>query len=151
MTDEQMFRFIIRQETEGLSAMLRSLTGKNTRDNLLVSCDVGTAHAEALRRGIEHCEAAGRCLPVSSKSEFLKLHAHVKAAGQYLEVARDGIDGLLAGGDGDAATVADDVEPDPEQRAIRETTRAAAAVTLAVAGEKDAAARLISKPPKGRR
>jgi hypothetical protein len=77
----------------------------------------------------------------------LAIHAHVMAAKGYMDEARRSEDYSLpmpadaGGGGGEAAS--DAALPDQEERAMRESTRAAAATILTASGDVAGAHRLL--------
>jgi len=148
MDEAKFIKFIIRDEVSGLRSMLRSSNGAATRDNLLLACKDGTLHEEALKRACEHVDAAGRCLPLSTKAAFVKLHAHIKSASQYLEAARSGVDSLFTGEEGGPDADVAEATNDPEARQARSKGRAVAGVILAASGNADAAQRLVTSKPR---
>jgi len=145
---DKLLRFVIRDEVSGLREMMRASNGAATRDTLLLTCKDGSINETALQRAVEHVDAAGRCLPLNTKAGFVKLHAHIKSASQYLEVARDQIDSLFTGNDAADADVADAMDDDREARAARERGVAVSATFLTASGNADAAASLVTPKPR---
>lgn len=110
---------------------------------------------DTLAQAVEHLTAAVKSLPDPQAEDgeraeaIVKVHAHVKAADSYLEKIRSRSVPLAGDGDGDAE-LAEAMPDDAESRAIRQTTRAAAAVTLLAGGATAAAKRLARLAPKPR-
>jgi len=113
--------------------------------------------AEALARAQDHTISAVRAIaslpdrgedPQGHAEGVVAWHAHVKAANGYLEQVRRDVSGMLTGGDGDSADAASDAAlADPEARAMRESTRATAALILNAAGNTAGAQKLIHRTP----
>lgn len=128
--------------------MARVMARKATSDAISEDQAIAFAHA------VEHLEAAVRALPSPQAEDgehalaLMTTHAHVKAANQYLERARKAVP-LASDADDDSEMA--EAADDPESRAIRQTTRAAAAVMLNVAGNQAAAKRLIRRTPSPRK
>jgi len=111
--------------------------------------------ADALARAQDHTISAVRAIaalpdrtedPTGHAEAIVAWHAHLKAADGYLESVRRDVSGMLTGGDGDAAEEAEALA-DPEVRAMRESTRAAAATVLLASGNIAGAQKLIRRTP----
>jgi hypothetical protein len=116
--------------------------------------------AAALQRALEHVDAATKHRAVASDrnsdeetrvTSVLAMHAHVKAADGYFESARSAPSLPLPSDDhGGGGEVASDaaLSADPEERSIRQATRASAAAVLVASGNTEGAQRLLRTPPE---
>jgi hypothetical protein len=104
-----------------------------------------------LKNALEHVAAAIKCrasmpdsdaAPEEHAKAVVELHAHVKAADRYLEIARRA-SGPMKVGDEDTEVAE---SADPAGRAMRQVTRATAAAVLVASGNIEGAQRPLRMP-----